>query len=1033
MRAEGSVQIQVLGGLVVRLDSGVLPLGTPKQQTVLAMLAGNPGRLVSVGQLVDELWPDRPPHSAVPNVRTYAANLRRSLELLVPEREVLVRTRDGYRLDVDPSDVDVFAFQSEVAEARRLVVADEPAAADLLVRALARWQGPMLTGLSLGPGLLAQVASATEDRMLTAELLAELRIRLGRYDEALPVLRELLMGQPLRERAHLLLMRALYLRNDHAGAIAAYAEARRVLREQLDIEPGAELRQLHQHIAARERERRHPAESRPASSTRDPEGRGDAAQPFLPREVPDFVGRTPAVEHLVAATLRAGTSLSAVHLVDGMPGSGKTSLALHVAGRLAARFPDAQLFIDLAGHDPAARVDPTAALATLLRQLGVPGGRIPPERGDRLVLWRRELTGRRVIVVLDNAADAEQVRPLLPTVPGSAVIVTSRRRITGLDVGPPVSLPVMDVAEGVALLASTAGSARVAAEPEAAVAVVEQCGHLPLAIRLAGSRLAHRPTWRVADLAALLAGNARRLDHLASGDRSVAGAFAASYEPLDDDAKRLFRLLSVAPGAVFGAAIASAVSGLSPDDTAEALDVLVDCHLIEEVEAGRYRMHDLIRQYAHEMSMRHDSPDTRNGALADLLDLVLHLAFGVADELESGFVRGQVSLGRPRRPDLLADVGTPTEEWMETERANLVSLVVRAREWRHHDQAWRLTRLLWRFLYVRGYFDDIISTHLHGLAAAEHVENDAAIAAMHNYLASAYVRTGDYGDALQHVGAAVRISERRGDLKNIGRYRTNLAAIHWIRGDLEEAVRCGLDGLRSQNGYDPGEVPTFLPSVGLALGLLGRYDEALRLHRLHLYLGRQVNNQFHILNALGHIGGVKCRMGRYAAALRALRAALVMRERTGQRYAESEVRNDIGNALRGLGRIDEAVRQHELARELAVESGEAHVEAAALNDLAFTLAGSADADRLTALHRSALQLATRIAHPYERGRALAGLAEHLSGTDPAEARRHWERALAIFRRMGVPERFDVERRLAGSSVAVTATRLTAASSGADHR
>ncbi|WP_161594966.1 AfsR/SARP family transcriptional regulator [Verrucosispora sp. SN26_14.1] len=1029
------MQIQVLGGLVVRLDSGVLPLGTPKQQTVLAMLACNPGRLVSVGQLVDELWPDRPPHSAVPNVRTYAANLRRSLELLVPEREVLVRTRDGYRLDLDSSLVDVFAFQSEVAEARRLVDVDDSAAADLLNRALARWQGPMLTGLPLGPGLLAQVASATEDRLLAAELLAELRIRLGRYDEALPVLRELLMGQPLRERAHLLLMRALHLRNDHAGAIAAYVEARRVLREQLDIEPGTELRQLHQHIAAHERERRRPAKSRvpPSARSGDAVGREGTAPPFLPREVPDFVGRAPAVENLVTATLCAGTSVSVVHLVDGMPGSGKTALALHVAGRLAARLPDAQLFIDLAGHDPATKVDPTTALATLLRQLGVPGGRIPPELADRLVLWRRELTGRRVIVVLDNAADAEQVRPLLPTVPGSAVIVTSRRRITGLDVGPPVSLPAMDVAEGVALLASTAGAARVAAEPEAAVAVVEQCGHLPLAIRLAGSRLAHRPTWRVADLAALLAGNARRLDHLASGDRSVAGAFAASYEPLDADAKRLFRLLGVHPSTVFGAAIASAVSGLSLADTTEALDVLVDCHLIEEVEAGRYRMHDLIRQYAHELSMRHDSPDTRNAALAELLDLVLHLAFGVADDLESGFVRGQVSLGRPRRPDLLADVGTPAEEWMETERANLVSLVVRAREWRHHEQAWRLTRLLWRFLYVRGYFDDIISTHLHGLAAAELVEDDAAIAAMHNYLASAYVRTGDYGDALQHVGAAVRIAERRGDLKNIGRYRNNLAAIHWIRGDLEEAVRCGLDGLRSQNGYDPGEVPSFLPSVGLALGLLGRYDDALRLHRLHLFLGRQVNNQFHILNALGHIGGVKCRMGRYGAALRALQAALVMRERTGHRYAEPEVRNDIGVALRGLGRVDEAVRQHELARELAVESGEPHVEAAALNDLAFTLAGSADAGRLTALHRAALQLATRIAHPYEQGRALTGLAEHLSEADPAEARRHWERALAIFRRMGVPERFEVERRLAGPSAGVTPNGLAAASSGAEHR
>ncbi len=613
--------------------------------------------------------------------------------------------------------------------------------------------------------------------------------------------------------------------------------------------------------------------------------------------------------------------------------------------------------------------------------------------------------------MLDNAADAEQILPLLPSVPGSVVIVTSRRRITGLDVGPPVSLPVMETAEGVALLASAVGAERVVAEPEAAAAVVEHCGHLPLAIRLAGSRLAHRPTWRVADYAALLAGNVRRLDHLASGDRSVAGAFAASYEPLSESTKRLFRLLSVHPGDEFGATIASALSGLSLDGTAEALDDLLDCHLIEEVEAGRYRMHDLIRQYAHELSTRHDSEGERHEALSDLIDVMLHLALPVVDNLESRFVRRHVTFDPPRRADIVEALGTPTEEWMAVERLNLVSLVVRARDWGHHALAWRLARLLWRFLYVRAYFDDIILTHLHGLSAARAVEDEDATAAMHNYLASAYLRTGNYGNALKHVSNAVRIAERRGDLRNIGRYRTNLVAVHWIRGDLEEAVRAGLDGLRGPNGYDADEVPSILPNVGLALTLLGRYDDALRLHRLHLYIGRQIGSQFHIVNALSHVGAVKCRMGQYAAAMRVLNTALAIRQRTGHRYAEPEARNDLGIALRGLGRTAEAVLQHEIARKLAVDLGERHVEAAAVNDLALTLAGSGDVDRLIELHREALRVATRIAHPYEQGRALVGLAEHLSTTDLSEARRHWERALAIFRRMGVPERFEVERRL----------------------
>ncbi|WBB55761.1 BTAD domain-containing putative transcriptional regulator [Verrucosispora sp. WMMD573] len=1006
------MQIQVLGGLAVRLGSQALPPGTPKQQTVLAMLACNAGELVSVEQLVDELWFEDPPPSAIPNVRTYAANLRRGLEAMLPDREVLIRSRDGYRLDVECSDVDLCAFREDVTEARQLVGADEREAVRLVSRALARWRGPMLTGIALGPRLSAQVAAATEDRLLATELFAELQIRLNQHDEALPVLRELLTRHPLREPAYLLLMQALHLRGDSAGAVAAYTTACRTLRQQLNVEPGEELQRLYRRIA------RHDGQSRRADPAGAP-GREAVDQEqrllsYLPRTVPDFVGRADAVEYLVSATLRAEEHCT-VHLVDGMAGSGKTTLAVHVANRLAARFPDAQLFIDLKGHDPAEKLDRPTALTTLLRQLGTPAGRIPPDPGDRLDRWRRDLAGRRVIIVLDNAADAAQVRPLLPTAPGNLVIVTSRRRINGLDVDPPVSLPLLKPAEGVALLASTAGAERVAAEPEAAAAVVESCGRLPLAIRLAGSRLAHRPNWQVADLAKLLASRARRLDHLTSGDRSVAGAFAASYALLNEPAQRLFRLLSVHPGDEFGLLAASALSGLSLDDTADVLDALLDSHLIEELTAGRYRMHDLIRHYAHDLSNRTDQVHERRSALADLLDLMLHLSFSVADDLELSRTRLHVTLDAPRRPDLVEMKSDSAEKWMELERSNLVLLVGRAHEWEFCQKAWQLARILWRFLYTRGCYDDIVVTSLQGLAAAEKVGDERAMAVMHNYLASAYLRTGNYSGALAHLKRAVEICERCGDRINLARYQANLVAIYWILGEPEKAVAVALERKRKSIISDAHETATHLPNLGLAMALLGRYDEALRVHRLHLYLGRQLGSQFHILNALGHIGAVKRRMGQYDVAARALRTALVLRRRTGHRYAEPEVRNDLGVALRGLGRIDEAVLEHEEARRMAVDAGEPHVEAAALNDLALTLAGSAETARLIELHREALRVATRIAHPYEQGRALAGLAEQMWTIDPTEARRQWARALAIFRRMGVPERVDVARRLTESA------------------
>ncbi|MEV2237811.1 BTAD domain-containing putative transcriptional regulator [Micromonospora sp. NPDC049891] len=1006
------MQIQVLGGLAVRLGSQALPPGTPKQQTVLAMLACNAGQLVSVEQLVDELWFEDPPPSAIPNVRTYAANLRRSLEAMLPNREVLIRTRDGYRLDVECSDVDLCAFRTEVTEARRLLGTDKREAVRLVSRALARWRGPMLTGIALGPLLSAQVAAATEDRLLATELYGELQIQLGRYDEALPVLRELLIRHPLREPAHLLLMQALYLGGDSAGAVAAYTAARQTLREQLNVEPAAELQRLYRRIA------RNDGKPRPTgaggSLGKAPTASADQTQQpffFLPRTVPDFVGRVDAVEHLVGRTLRAGASASVVHLVDGMAGSGKTTLAVHVANRLADRFPDAQLFIDLKGHDPAEKLSPSAATAALLRQLGTPSSRIPPDFGDRLDLWRRELAGRKVIIVLDNAADAAQVRPLLPTAPGNLVIVTSRRRINGLDVDPPVSLPLLEPAEGVALLASTAGAERVAAEPEAAAAVVESCGHLPLAIRLAGSRLAHRPNWQVTDLAKLLASKARPLDHLTSGDRSVAGAFAASYASLSEPAQRMFRLLSVHPGDEFGRLAASALSGLSLDDTADVLDDLLDSHLIEELTAGRYRMHDLIRHYAHDLSSGMDQVEVRREALAGLLDLMLHMSFSVAEDLEGSRIRIDVALGVPRRPDLVEMKNGPAEKWMETERANLVLLVGSAQEWGFRQESWQLARVLWRFLYTRGCYEDIVLTSLQGLAAAEKSGDEGAVAVMHNYLASAYLRTGNYPGALTHVEKAVEICERCGDRSNLARYQANLVAVYWLFGEPEKAVAVALERMRKGGVAETHETATHLPNLGLALALLGRYDEALRVHRLHLYVGRQIGSQFHILNALGHIGAVKCRMGQYAVAARALRTALIMRQRTGHRYAEPEVRNDLGVALRGLGRMTEAVLEHEAARKMAVAAGEPHVEAATINDLALTLADSAETAKLIELHREALRVATRIAHPYEQGRALAGLAEHMWSVDPAEARRHWARALAIFRRMGVPEQFDVARRL----------------------
>ncbi|MEW2143636.1 BTAD domain-containing putative transcriptional regulator [Micromonospora vinacea] len=1023
------MDIQLLGGLSVHLLGRKLHLGTPKQQAVFAMLAVQPGQLVTVNDLVDELWPDSPPRSAVPNVRTYAANLRRTFETFESGRGVIVRQQSGYQFTLKPEAIDVFRFEMEFAAGREaLTVGHMDQALARLGSAVARWRGPMLAGMSLGPVLGARVVAAEEEHLLAVELLADAQLRVGRSDLAIPLLREAIARHPLREPAYALLARALHERGDHAGALVTYDEARTKLMAELGVLPGSDLQAFYRTIVSAVPSQRPGKRAVPRPAGQSARRVSKAASPgsvlipegaprpepvdHLPRAVTDFVGREDVVSRLLAETWRVEERVPAVHIIDGMAGSGKTTLAVHLARRLSDRYPDGALFIDLCGHGEKNLVEPASALVTLLRQMGVPAGRVPVEFDDRVELWRQELARRRSVVVLDNAASSEQIMPLLPAEPTTVVLVTSRRHLSHPDVGPSQTLPLLNPQESVDLLSVSVGRDRVEAEPEAAAEVVRRCGYLPLAIRLAGARLAHRRGWRLADLAGQMAGDAPVLHHLAQEESTVTGAFAASYEPLTSSTKRVFRFLGLYPGSRFSAPAVAALTGLTIAEARAALDDLVDRNLVEDLDSTRYRLHDLMRQYSIELCSRTDSASDRKAGLAHLFDFTLEVALRVAKTLEFNDLGPLVTHLPFGRPELIDAIGEPTADWLEAERTDLVTMVRAALDEGFHEQSWRLARALWRFCYIRGYFEDIITTHRHALTAAEASGDVGATALMNNYLASGYVRTGGNREALHHLTRAVALAEDSQDVLNTARYRANLAAVYWWSGNLAEAVTVGLECLRDYKGYGNVRVPMVLPNLGIALTALGRYEEALRMHRLHLAWARTNSDEFHTLNALSHIGAVRLRMGDRPQAIRILLASLALRDRTGHRYAEAEVRNDLGIAYRGLGRLVEAQQEHELARKLSIGSGERHVEAAALNELGRTLLAQGRADEAFEVHQEALRLATRIAHPHEQGRALAGLAEHFVRTDPVEARRHWERALAIFRRMGVPERFEAERRLA---------------------
>ncbi|MDG4790884.1 tetratricopeptide repeat protein [Micromonospora sp. WMMD1102] len=832
------IEVRLLGPLQVHVDGESLPLGPPKQHAVLAMLATRPGRLVTLEELVDELWPDTAPASAVANRDLPTAGLRQeTLPVLA---------------------------------------------------------GPAKPGLSPAP-------------------------RRG-AEQVLP--------------------------------------------------------------------------------TR-----------WLPRPVLALIGRTETVQRMVEAVRRADPAAPVIQVIDGMAGIGKTALAVHVAAALSDRYPDAQLFIDLHGHSAARPVDPADAVVTLLRQLGVPASRIPPEFDHRVALWRAELGGRRTVVVLDNAGSRDQIEPLLPSAPGALVLVTSRRRLLASDGIPPESLGVLREDDAIELLATVAGPGRIRAELKAATTVVRRCGHLPLAIRLAGARLAHRPGWRVADLAQRLEHSGHVLGELSAEDRTVAAVFALSYEPLAERTQRVFRLLGLHPGEHFGLGLVAALADMSLEQSELVLDELVDRHLVEELRAGRFRLHDLLRGYAEQLVTSALESAERRSVTRRILDYYLHLALVATRAIEPVELTDQLGLDRPLRPDLVISDGSVGPEWLEEERDTLRRLVRVAAEDGHLNEVWRLARVIWRFYFIQGYNDEILETHRHALEAAIRLGNSAAIATIHNYRAYAWLQSGQPQRALRDLERAIQVRKSVDDRRGVCVSRTSLAIVYCQLGRLNESVAIHRQSFNERRRWAI-DVLSALPSYGLPLMLLGRYAEALEVHRLHLCASRIARDQFNVAVALTNIGAVRLRLGQHDVAIRYLRAALRLKDRAGDSFGLPFALDNLGTAHRKLGQLQEARRHHELAFAAAARRGELLAQAAALNGIGLTLAELGRQAEALQYHRDALALATRASYAYEQGRALAAIADHLGSCDPAEARRHCERALMIFRSMGVPERFEVECQLA---------------------
>jgi DNA-binding SARP family transcriptional activator/tetratricopeptide (TPR) repeat protein len=976
----GAVRFAILGPLSVTDDGRDVPITAGRDRVVLAMLLLRQGLIVSANDLIDAVWAETPPATARGQLQTCVSRLRRML----PSTTIQTHP-EGYGVKLGADELDAITFTRLIAEARAEAAPDGARAR--LRAALDLWRGAALAGIDSRP--VRQAAAVLDEQYAAVvEDWIDLELERGRARDLLAELTGLVERFPLRERLRAQLMVALSRVGRQADALTEYRRGRDILRAELGIDPSAVLQEVHRRLLTGDAEAAPGGESAPPEPVR--------AVSALPRAVGDFTGRAGIVER-IRRPAESASAAPHVAFVDGMAGSGKTTVAVHVAGLLRPRFPDAQLFIDLQGHSTKSPIEPAAAMVTLLRQLGVPADRIPDDAMERARLWQGAIGARRAVVVLDNAASTAQVTPLLPTYGAVVVLITSRRRLAGLDGVTPQSVPVLTESEAALLFTRIVGD-RAIAEPGAVAEVVRRCGLLPLAIRLAGSRLAHRPGWRVTDLVRRL--GAAALPGLAAEDRTVAAAFALSYGQLPAPQQRMFRMLGLLPGDRFSAEVAAALADLPLAAAEDLVDGLVDVHLVEEPERGRFRLHDLLREYAGTL-VEAEPEDLRRAAMRRLFDHVLHQSAALSRSAETPTSLLTARFGDPGRPDLLR-TDLDAAAFIDQERTNLLAVSRSAEACGEYRYVWLLARAAWRMWFQQGYFDDMIDAFERGLAAARAAGDDAAVGVMANYLASGYHRVARIRDAASMLALAHEFAERAGDRVIATAALSNLGIVHIETGDIDAAERAVLASLADRRRRQD------LPGLGVSLSTLGlvadrrqRHQERLLWHRRSLQLCAEIGATVQRNVAFSNVAITRSRLG-HPVAERMLLLAISLNIRVDRLSTAAGAMSALGVLLGRQGRFAEAFVWHRRALDGCDETNERRLLSEFRVDLGKTLYAAGDRAAATEEFRAAAALAAAGQNPYEEGRGLVGLADCLAPDDPELARSYRERGEVMFAEMGVP-------------------------------
>lgn len=911
------MQFRVLGALEAWSGQDRLSLGGPRERKVLALLLLQANRTVSLGHLVDALWDEAPPATADKQIRNAVSRLRALLAPAPGETGDITAVGDaGYRMVVAEGALDTAAFEQDVAAAEDAARAGDLATAAARLRtALDRWRGPAFAGMS-GRVIEAGAASWNERRLAVQGTHTEHQLALGRHAQVIADLSATVAEHPLREQPVRQLMLALHRCGRQSDALAAYRELRARLADDLGLDAGPALHLLHQQILTND-----PAIAAPEDTAAAPAAGQRQAASRTPRQLPaairHFTGRRrhlKLLDELLDQAAEPGGGTAVISAIGGTAGIGKSALALHWAQQNAERFPDGQLHVNLRGFAPGGRpLAPVEAVRGFLEALGVTGAGIPQEPDAQTALYRSLVAGRRILIVLDNARDTEQVRPLLPGTLSCVVLITSRNQLTGLvaaEGAVPVTLDLLSAWESHDLLSRRLGPERTAMEPEATTALIDLCARLPLALSIAAARAIVTPRMSLADLVGALHDVRDRLDTLDIGDATtdLRAVFSWSYENLTATSARMFRLLAVHPGPDITVTAAASLAGTPVAEARRALGDLTRAHLLVEHTTGRYTFHDLLRAYATELAAARDSEEDHRDAVRRVLDHYLHTASRVEHLLSPDPI--PLNLSPPQPGTTPETIGGPEQaaRWMEDEHQVLIAVLTQGDNHGFEAQASRLAWTVMSFFDRRGPAPAATTpremrqskrARIHrglGLnyswlvgypAALSHLQHFAAVyrgladntglAHINFGIASVLDHQGRYSEGLEHACRSLELFTLAGHTS--GRARaTNAVAWLMIRiGDHDGALTyCAqaLDLYRELD--DPAMQAVAWDNIGYAEHRLGRYDEAIDAFERSLALTRRLGDPYEEAITLSHLGDAHHAAGNTRSAAEARREALAI-------------------------------------------------------------------------------------------------------------------------------------------------------------